>query len=134
MYVNEANGQLRVAHLILGYTPLSLAFQALKYVIKARDPRLHRINVAYQGFIVLEGVPIPKGTPRAQPLFVATPSIGASSSQFVLEEEEERKEEEEEENPEEVIDLQDFSGEFEVFNQTPPAEDILDEMGIQRKP
>ena len=49
MYVNETDGQLRVAHLILRYTPLSLAFQAPKYVIKARDPRLHHISVAYQG-------------------------------------------------------------------------------------
>ena len=98
--MNEADGQLRAAHLILGYTPLSFAFQAPKYVIKARDPRLHCISIAYQGFVVPEGVPTPEGTPHTQPLFVATPSIGASSSQLILEEEEERKEEEEEEkNP-----------------------------------
>ena len=95
VYVNEADSQLRATHLILGYTPLSLTFQAPKYVIKARDPQLHRISVAYQGFVVPEGVPIPKSTPRTQPLFVATPSIGASSSQLVLKEEEEREEEEE---------------------------------------
>ena len=98
--MNEADGQLRAAHLIPGYTPLSLAFQAPKYVIKTRNPWLHRINVAYQGFVVPEGVPIPNGTPYTQPLFMATRSIRASSSQLVLEEEEERKEEEEEEeNP-----------------------------------
>ena len=115
--MNEADGQLRAAHLILGYTPLLLAFQGLKYVIKARDPWLHRISVSYQGFVVPEGVPLPKDTSRTQPLFVATPSVGASSSQLVLEEEEERKEEEEEEvveerNPEEVVDLSDSSDEF----------------------
>ena len=100
MYVNRANGQLRATHLILGYAPLSFAFQAPKYVIKARDPRLHRISVVYQGFVVPEGVPLPKDTSHTQPLFVATPLVGASSSQLVLEEEEERKEEEEEEkNP-----------------------------------
>ena len=110
--MNEADGQLRAAHLILGYTPLSLAFQAPKYVIKARDPRLHCISVAYQGFI------IPEGTPHTQPLFVATPSIGASSSQLVLKEEEERKEEEEEEEKgsEGIVDLTDSSDKFEVFN------------------
>ena len=59
IYVNEADGQLRVAHLILGYTPLSFAFQAPKCVIRARDPRLHRISVAYEGFIVPEGIPLP---------------------------------------------------------------------------
>ena len=135
--MNEAGGQLRAAHLILGYTPLSLTFQTPKYVIKAHDPRLHRISVAYQGFIVLEGVPILEGTPRTQPLFMATSLIGASSSQPVLEEVEERKEEEEEEEEEsleEVVDLLDSSDEFEVFNQTPPPENILDEMGVQRKP
>ena len=92
MYVNEANGQLRVTHLILGYTPISRAFQAPKYVIKANDHRLHRISVAYKGFVVLKGIPIPEGTPLTHPLFVATPSIGASSSQLVLQEEEEEEE------------------------------------------
>ena len=134
--MNEADDQLQVAHLILGYTPLSLAFQAPKYVIKARDPRFHCISVAYQGFVVPEGVPLPKDTSRTQPLFVATPLVGVSSSQLVLEEEEERKEEEEEEerNPEEVVDLLDSLDKFEVFNQTPPPEDVFDKMGVQRKP
>ena len=125
MYVNEANGQLRVAHLILGNTPISLAFQAPKYVIKANDPRLHRISVAYQGFVVPEGIPIPEGTPYTQPLFGATPSIGASSSQLILEEEEEEKE-----DSEGIVDVSDSSDEFEVFNQPLSPESILDEMGI----
>ena len=34
------DGQLRAAHLILGYTLLSSSFQASKCVIKAKDPRL----------------------------------------------------------------------------------------------
>ena len=63
VFVNEADGQLRAAHLILGYTPISLAFQAPKCVIKANDPRLHRISVAYEGFIIPEGIPILEGTP-----------------------------------------------------------------------
>ena len=92
VYVNEADGQLRVTHLILGYTPISRAFQAPKCVIKANDPRLHHISVAYKGFVVPKGIPIPEGTPLTQPLFVATPSIGASSSQLVLQEEEEEEE------------------------------------------
>ena len=125
MYVNEVDGQLWAAHLILGCTPFSLAFQAPKYVIKARNPRLHRISVAYQGFIIPEGVPIPEGTPHTQPLFVATPSRGASSSQLILEEGEERKEEEEEEKGSEgIVDLTDSSDKFEVFNQPPSPESI----------
>ena len=63
VYINEANGQLRAAHLILGYTPISCAFQAPKCMIKANDPRLHRISVAYEGFVVPKGIPILEGTP-----------------------------------------------------------------------
>ena len=102
-------------------------------MIKARDPQLHHISVAYQGFIVPEGVPLPKDTPRTQPLFVATPSIGASSSQAILEEEEEGKEEGER-SPEKVVDLSDSSDEFKVFNQTLSPENVFDKMGVQRKP
>ena len=107
MYINEADSQLRVAHLILGYTPISRAFQAPKCVIKAKDPRLHHISVAYEGFVVPEGISIPEGTPLNQPLFVATPSVGASSSQPVLLEEEEgdEKEEEEEEGEENLEEI-----------------------------
>ena len=68
---------------------------------------------------------------------MATPSIGASSSQPVLEEEEEGEEEgeeEEERSPEEVVDLSDSSNEFEVFNQTLSPKYVFDEMGVQRKP
>ena len=80
IYVNEADGQLRAAQLILGYTPLSSIFQAPKYVIRARDPRLHHISVAYTGFIVPEGIPLPQYTSRIGPLFVAKVSVEASSS------------------------------------------------------
>ena len=52
VYVNESDGQLRAAHLILGYNPISRAFQAPSCEIRARDPRLHRISVAYEGFVV----------------------------------------------------------------------------------
>ena len=79
VYVNKADGQLRAVHLILGYTPISRAFQAPRCVIKARDPRLHRISVAYKGFMVPEGVSIPKSTPFTQPLPVATLLTGISS-------------------------------------------------------
>ena len=53
--------------------------------------------------MVLEGISILEGTPLNQPLFVATPLVGASPSHPVLQEEEEgdkkEKEEDEEENP-----------------------------------
>ena len=80
VYVNEADGQLRAAYLILRYTLISRAFQAPKCVIKARDPRHHRISVAYEGFMVPEGISIPEVTPFTQPFAVATLSVGVSSS------------------------------------------------------
>ena len=55
VFVNEDDGQLRVAHLILRITPISHAFQAPKCVIKAHNPGLHRISVAVEGFLLLEG-------------------------------------------------------------------------------
>ena len=83
--------------------------------------------------MVLEGIPIPEGTPLSQPLFVAIPSVGASSSQPVLQEEEEGKEEEEEEKEEkgseDIVDLTGSLDEFEVFNQPPSPKDISEEMG-----
>ena len=117
VFVNEADGQLRAAHIILEYTPISFAFHAPKCVIKSKDLWLHRISVAYEGFIVPEGIPIPNGTPFTQPLFVGTPSVEASSSQPILLEEEEDKENEEEEHPEGALALLDSSDRFEVFNQ-----------------
>ena len=85
-------------------------------MIKAKDPWFHRISVAYKGFIVSKGIPIPKGTPFTQPLFVGILSVGASSSQPVLLEEEEDKENEEEEHPEGAVALSNSSDRFEVFN------------------
>ena len=66
--------------------------------------------MAFEGFIILEGVPISEGTPFTQPLFVGIPSVGASPSQPIVKEEEEEKEEKEEEKekePEEIVDLSD---------------------------
>ena len=67
-------------------------------MIRACDPRLYRISVAFKGFIVPEGILLPQDTSRTEPLFVANVSAGASSSQPTFREEEvEEKEEEEEE-------------------------------------
>ena len=131
MYVNEANGQLRAAHLILGYTPISHAFQAPKCVIRAKDPQLHHISVTYEGFMVPEGIPLPTITPFTQPLLVATLSAGVPSPSLILQEGEE---EEEEQKDEGFMDLSESADEFEVFNQLSSPKNLPDEMGIQRKP
>ena len=131
VYVNEVNGQLKATHLILGYKPISHAFQAPRCVIRAKDPRLHRISVAYEGFIVSEGIPLPRNTPLTQPLPVATLSAGVPSPSPILQVEEEEEEEQEEEG---FVDLTESTEEFEVFNQTSPPKNVPEEMGIQRKP
>ncbi|XP_065633207.1 uncharacterized protein LOC136069060 [Quercus suber] len=146
VYVNPFDGQLRVAHLILKYDPASKAFQAPKYVIKAKDPRLHRISVAFEGFIVPEGKPIPKGVPFIEPSPKAIPSIGASSSRSVPQkvregEEEKEKEaegEEEEEEEEEdtlgrLLELPDSADKFEVFDQPQSPKVTSKKMVIQRR-
>ena len=108
MFVNEDDNQLRAAHLILGYMPISRTFQAPKCVIKARDPRLQRINVAVEGFLLPKGALLPKGVPL----------VGSFSSHPMVEEEEEKTEKEEE-----VIELGSSEDEFEVFNRAQSFED-----------
>lgn len=54
--------QLRAAHVILGYKPISPSFQSPKNVIKAKDPRLKQINIAVPRF--LTGLPL-EGTHQA---------------------------------------------------------------------
>ena len=78
VYVNESDGQLKATHLILEYTPIPRAFQAPTCVIRARDPRLYRISVAYEGFVVPQGIPLPRYSPLAEPLPVATLAAGAT--------------------------------------------------------
>ena len=116
VYVNEADGQLRATHIILGYTPISRAFQTPKCVIRAKDPRLHRISVAYEGFVVPEGIPLPKSTPFTQSLPVTTLSAGVSSPSPILQEEEEGKEEQEEQG---FVDLTESVDEC-LINLHPP--------------
>ena len=128
VYVNEADGQLRAAHLILGYTPISRAFQAPRCVIRAKDPWLHRINVAYEGFVVPEGIPLLPSTPFTQPLSVATLSARVPSPSSILQEGEEEQKEQG------FVDLIESTDEFKVFNQPLYPKNLPDEMGIQRKP
>ena len=127
MYINKTNGQLRVAHLILGYTPISHAFQASRCVIRAEDPRLHCINVAYERFVVLEGVPLPTSTPFTQPLPVTTLLAGVPSPSPILQGGEEQEEKG-------FVDLTESTDEFEVFNQPSSPKNLPDKMSIQRKP
>ena len=91
IYVNESDGQLRVAHLILGYNLISRAFQVPSCVIRANDPRLHRISVAYEGFVVPQGVPLPRYSPHTESLPVASLAAAATSSPPIYQVEEEEE-------------------------------------------
>ena len=56
IYVSE-DGQLRAAHLVLGYQPLSSSFQAVGHAIRAGSPRLARIDVSRDGFLAERDLP-----------------------------------------------------------------------------
>ena len=73
--MNEGDFQVRAAHKILGYNPIQKSFSAPKYVIKAKDPRLHRITVAEHDFLLPEGSSAQGGATLA----------GSSSSQQAAE-------------------------------------------------
>ena len=53
--MNEGDNQVRATHKILGYDPIQKSFSAPKYVIRAKDPQLHRIIVTEHGFLLPEG-------------------------------------------------------------------------------
>ena len=131
IYVNESDDQLRAAHLILGYNPISHAFQAPSCVIRVKDPRLRRISVAYEGFVVPQGIPLPRYSPLAKPLPVASLAVAATSSPSVFQVEEEKEVEQEEEG---FVDLTSLTDDYEVFNQSSPSPNVPEDTGIQRKP
>ena len=62
--------QLRAVHLILDFEPLSNKFQDVDHAIRARDPRLARIDVSVLGFLAREDImpvelpPPPGRSPR----------------------------------------------------------------------
>ena len=52
-----ADGQLRAAHLVLGYQPLTHSFQAIGHAIKVGSPRLARIDVSKPKFLAQRDLP-----------------------------------------------------------------------------
>ena len=129
VFVNE-DDQLRAAHLILGYKPISSSFQVPKCVIKARDPYLQRISVVVPGFLLPEGIPVPEGTFSTQPILEGTlstqpilkdvPKVAfplqhstreATSSQPIHKEKKEKEEKEKD-----IVDISDSEDLYEVFD------------------
>ena len=100
-------------------------------MIRAKDPRLHRISVAYEGFVVPEGIPLLTSTPFTQSLPITTLSAGVPSPSPILQEGEEEEEEQKEKG---FVDLTESTDEFKVFNQPSSPKNLPDKIGIQRKP
>ena len=96
-------------------------------MIRARDPRLHRINVAYEGFVVPQGIPLPQYSPLTEPLPVAGLAAAATSSLPVFQVEEEEEVEQEEKG---FVDLTLPTDDYEVFNQSSPSLNVPEDMGI----
>ena len=73
IFVND-DGQLRAAHLVLDYDPLSRSFQDVGNAIRANDYRLAHIDVSRPHFLAPHDLPpvdhpIPQGVPlAAQPI------------------------------------------------------------------
>ena len=96
--MNEGDFQVRAAHKILGYDPIQKSFASPKYVIKAKDPRLQKITVMEHDFFLPEG----------------------SSTQQAA-----KTEEGEVEGKEQVIELDQFEDEFNVFDQFNSSEGLF---------
>ena len=112
--MNKADNQVRAAHKVLGYDPIQKSFSASKYVIRAKDPQLHRITVAKHRFLLPEGSPVLEGVP----------SVGPSSSHQAAEAEGGRVEIEGE-----VADLGPSEDEFGVFDQVNLSKDPSSDLG-----
>ena len=112
--MNEGDNQVRAAHKILGYDPIQKSVSALRYVIKAKDPRLHRIIVAEHGFLLPEGSSAQGGATLA----------GSSLSQQAAEAEKVRAKGEEQ-----VAELDQLEDEFGAFDQVDLSEDPSDDLG-----
>ena len=100
-------------------------------MIKAKDPRLHRISVAYEGFLVPQGIPLPKYTQHTEALPVASLAEVVSYSPHVSQVKEEEEVEREEEG---FVDLASATDDYEVFDLLTPSPNTPDDMGIQRNP
>ena len=100
-------------------------------MIRAKYRRLHRISVAYEGFVVPQDVPLPRYSPHTESLPIASLAAAATSSPSIYQVEEEEEVEREEEG---FVDLTSLTDDYEVFNQSSPSLNAPEDMGIQKKP
>ena len=100
-------------------------------MIKAKDPRLRKISVAYEGFIVPQGIPLPEYSQHTEALPVASLVEVVPSSPHVSQVKEEEEVEQEEES---FVDLALATDDYEIFDLLTPSPNTPEDMGIQRKP
>ena len=112
--MNEGDYQVKAVHKILGYDPIQKSFLTSKYVIKAKDPWLHRITIAEHSFLLPEGSSAQRSATLA----------GSSSSQQAIETEEVGAEGEEQ-----AVELGQSKDEFGVFDQFDLSEDPFGDLG-----
>ena len=104
VFVNDNDGQVRAVYKILGYAPLQKSFADPKHVISANRPRLPKITVVEQGFLISEGSPVPEGIPL----------VGSSSLHRAAEDED---------------NLDPSEEGFGAFDQADPSEDPSGDLG-----
>ena len=132
-FVNN-DGQLRAAHLILDYEPISRTFQDVGNAIKANDYRLARIDMSWSHLLAPHDIPpvdhpIPQGIPLAAqlvqqvPLGLAVAEEGVASSSSLEEEIDKFQFEEEETQGVEAIIISEVEEETNVYSciQTPAS-------------
>ena len=121
IYVHT-DGQLRACHLVLGYQPLTRAFQPVGHAIRASSPRLARIDVSQPGClarvdfkpVVLPGVRDPPPVVQLPPEDLeaaVSAEEEAESSHLSLEEEIDKFYFEKEVDKAPVVELSDPEGE-----------------------
>ena len=91
-------------------------------MIKAKDPRLRRISVAYEGFVVPQGIPFPEYSQHTEALPVASLAEAVPSSPYVSQAKEEEEAEREEES---FVDLASATDDYEVFDLLTPSPNTL---------
>ena len=101
-------------------------------MIRARDPRLRRISVAYEGFVVPEGIPLSKHTPLTEPLLVASVSAGPSLPSSSFKKKGTNRKREKGKNKEIVVTVSESTDDLEILDQPTSPEESSGEMGVHR--
>ena len=120
----HADRQLRAAHLILGYEPLSRAFMNVGHSIRAGSPRLARIDVSKPGFLARKDLP-PVVLPVLQNLQLATlppPQENLEAAAFVKEETESSR-----------LSLEEEIDEF-YFEEDTPKASLIELLDVEGEP